>query len=338
MVANRLRTIGIRSVQEDTNKACTAILVHVHMDKTGSMPDYKHIYKMSQDLIEAHSSSTQSQPIGLSSLAVYPDVPPPELVKLSYLPEDPPVIKVLPKLLNLIANHIPVTRNNRLLLDESNWKQAHASSSSSNNAMYDCTQNMMLCTQQIASQGQNPTLNAHIQMCSPSSSKPSLTVPTVAVPPFAITNIDNQPFFPAHHTSVSITSEASSAFHPSMRLHVIDLQTKVAATTCDICAKPAGDYISSKPHRTLADYASLEFDQLTKRKPNDEIKPAQSFHASSKPTSIKSSTLKLGCPRCRGSIGGCSTCKNANYNGIRLHGKTEWEKHMKMSRRARLTK
>jgi hypothetical protein len=337
VVANRLRAIGIKSIKEDTKKACAALLIHVHMDKGLPMPAYKHIYQMSQDLSQAHSSSTQQQPIGLSSLSTYPDVPPPELVKLAYHPDEPPVIKALPKLLHLIANHTPVRNTSSLLRDEPAVKKSDDSSSSSSIAMIDCMKNMMLCMQQIASQGQKPALNTHIQMCTPSSNQPSMLVPPVSTTPLAIQDIGQQSTMPTHHP-VTITSSAASTFKPKMRLPLIDHIAKVAASKKDSDHKQADESTSSKPHMTLEDYERMAFDQLTKRTKKTKDKPAQPKKASSKPTAGNVSSLKLGCPRCRGSINGCSTCRVPTYNGIRLHGKTEWEKHMKMSKKARLTK
>ena len=123
-----------------------------------------------------------------------------------------------------------------------------------------------------------------------------------------------------------------------MRLPLIDHQAKAAASKVDSGQKPSDDSTCSRSHMTLEDYEKAAFDQLNNRKPKAKAKPAKSLETPSKHTAKTGSALKLGCPRCRGSIGGCSTCRNVNSNGIRLHGKVEWETHMKMSKRSRLTK
>ena len=92
VVANRLRLLGIRSLKEDTKKWCTALLVHVGMDKSGQMPPYSMIYQMVQDLVQAH----QTSPLVLShvkTFTVFPEIPPPEFVTGAYPTEDPPVMK-----------------------------------------------------------------------------------------------------------------------------------------------------------------------------------------------------------------------------------------------------
>jgi len=142
---------------------------------------------------------------------------------------------------------------------------------------------------------------------------------------------------PTHHP-VTITLSAASTFKPKMRLPLIDHIAKVAASKKDSDHKQADESTSSKPHMTVEDYERMAFDQLNKRTKKTKNKPAQPTKALSKPTAGNVSSLKLGCPRCRGSINGCSTCRVPTYNGIRLHGKTEWENHMKMSKKALLTK
>ena len=86
---------------------------------------------------------------------------------------------------------------------------------------------------------------------------------------------------------------------------------------------------------SLEDYENASFSELAKKKPRKAetvMKRPASNKAASASGNIKNDSniqLALGCPRCRGSINGCSTCKNAAYNGLRLHGKAAWEAHVK---------
>ena len=75
VVAARLRSIGVRSLKEDTKKAAVALIVHVGMDKSGSMPAYKMIYQLVQDFTKTHASCSNQHIPGVVPLATYPEHP-----------------------------------------------------------------------------------------------------------------------------------------------------------------------------------------------------------------------------------------------------------------------
>ena len=140
-----------------------------------------------------------------------------------------------------------------------------------------------------------------------------------------------------------------SEFKPKMRLPLIDHVAKQSShqkqspPSCPVQKEAIMDIACAKPQMSLQDYEQLAFEHLNKKKKSTTDEPGpkapkQRTASSKQKARQPSNGLKLGCPRCRGSVNGCSTCRSENYNGIRLHGKAEYEKHHKASKRTRITK
>ena len=118
IVCRRLRRLNMSSLHEKTVKACTALLVHVAMDKCGSMPNYADIYKLSHDLRNTFALTLGQKVDNVSSPTTYPSTPEElgtEFMSYAYDSNDPPVRKELKHLADLIANHTPVRNTSALL-------------------------------------------------------------------------------------------------------------------------------------------------------------------------------------------------------------------------------
>ena len=101
-------------------------------------------------------------------------------------------------------------------------------------------------------------------------------------------------------------------------------------------AEPESAGGAAEPEMSLEDFETQAFNrtQVIRKKPAASSKTLSACPKAG----AKKEQLKLGCPRCRGSVKGCSTCKNPDYNGFRLHGKAAYEKHMKMKTDKKHTK
>ena len=134
VVASRMRSIGIKSLHEDTKRWVVALLLWLALKRSnGKMPPYLWIYCLVQDIYSCfHSTATlsttagsaatgsDSKPSELSSLKVYP-LSPADLgddwIKQAYGKTKPVAPPELQGLSNLALNHVPVRSSSSLLTD-----------------------------------------------------------------------------------------------------------------------------------------------------------------------------------------------------------------------------
>ena len=118
IVCRRLRRLNMSGLHEKTVKAFTALLVHICMDKCGSMPSYADIYKLSHDLRNTFALTLGRKVDNVPSPTTYPSTPEElgtEFMSYAYDSDDPPVRKEMKHLADLIANHTPVRSTSHLL-------------------------------------------------------------------------------------------------------------------------------------------------------------------------------------------------------------------------------
>ena len=64
-------------------------------------------------------------------------------------------------------------------------------------------------------------------------------------------------------------------------------------------------------------------------KPSPKAKAKAKGKAKAKAKTNNHAAAVYGCPRCRGILTGCPTCRSSSYDGIRLPGRDAWKAHMK---------
>jgi hypothetical protein len=330
VVATRLRLIGVKSLKEDTKKVCTAMLVHCFMQKSSKMPSYKVIYQLSLDLSQAHASCITQAPATLSSPAKYPEKPQllgQDWMAIAYSPSDPPVEIQLENLSNLVQHHTPIRTTSKLLLDASSQSSQKASSAGDGSSI----QQIVTCVAEM-SKAFTTGLQNHLQLkiatpqqqCLPPLPEPVLPM---ALPPSPADKTLNT------RLDLDLASVAQT-FKPTPRLRLPLVQPPPALADAEGDGDQDQAAPATKKFKSLADYEQAAFDNLSKKKLiKASVMKRPASNSSAKPAAIaqpsKRSEVLLGCPRCRGSINGCSTCQNPCYNGLRLHGKAVWEAHVK---------
>ena len=92
-------------------------------------------------------------------------------------------------------------------------------------------------------------------------------------------------------------------------------------------AKPHGKKASAKPSPKAKAKAK---GKPASAKPSPKAKAKAKGQAKAKAKANEGHDAVIyGCPRCRGNPLGCPTCRNPNYNGIRLPGREAWKAHMR---------
>lgn len=320
VLATRLRLVGVKSLKEDTKKWCTALLVHCFMQKSGKMPPYRMIYQLSHDLSQAHASCITQTPATLSCPNRYPDKPQSlgkSWLEVAYSASDPPVEVQLHNLGNLVQHHTPIRATSKLLADTPMFEARKQSQPLELGNMQQLADSITKLSTAFSTGFQNHDVRAlpSPQQCLPPSFQPSLPL---ALPPV--------PEISAPVPEANLASAAQS-FKPTPRLRM-HLSKPPCSSDQDLATKDSAE-CATKCLKSLEAYETASYNDLVSKK-----KPAKACKAEVLKRPAASSTdpeaeLLLGCPRCRGNINGCSTCRSSNYNGVRLHGKTAWEAHCK---------
>ena len=336
VVATRLRLVGVKSLKEETKKWCTAMLVHCFMQKSGQMPPYKMVYQLSQDLQQAHSSCITQTAASLSCPLKYPEKPHmmgQSWMEIAYSASDPPVEVQLDNLGNLYKFHTPIRETSKLLLDDASHSSQKVPSSSDDGSM----QQIANCLSEFSKIVTTGFHNHSLQMLpSPQQSLQILPQPKpmlpLTLPPVASASPQE---------ADSELASTAQQFKPSPRLRLSLAMPSASSSSHEAttmgCGNDGADAVATHPkqHMSLEEYERASFEELAKKRQrkNDNVmkRPAASKAASASGNTKNdgNTELALGCPRCRGSINGCSTCRSAAYNGLRLHGKSAWEAHVK---------
>ena len=335
VVATRLRFVGVKSLKEDTKKWCTALLLHCFMQKSSKMPPYKMIYQLSQDLSQAHASCITQTPANLSCPTKYPEKPQllgQSWVEVAYAAEEPPVEMKLENLTNLVQFHTPIRATSKLLNDASvASSQKSALTGDTNNL-----QQIALCFSEISKAFTSGVQN-QVLLKLPTPQQQALAD---AIPPTLPLVMPTVPSPVPFSTGLDLASVAQQ-FKPTPRLRLPLAKPQASDDTAqveghdeEVMPAPTG---SNQP-KSLEEYETAIFEGLKQKKLKKATtvmkRPAaQKVSSTSAPsTPTKNKVLELGCPRCRGSTNGCSTCRNPAYNGLKLHGKAAWEAHWKLQK------
>lgn len=94
-------------------------------------------------------------------------------------------------------------------------------------------------------------------------------------------------------------------------------------------AEPADTQTKPKPKIQAKAKAKGKAKPTPKAKAKGKPGPKPKAKATAKKKAKgQAGALLYGCPRCRGNVKGCRTCRSPTYQGVRLHGRERWRAHM----------
>ena len=323
LVAKRLRACGMVSLREDSKKWCTAFLVAVEMQKSGTAPPYDEIYRWSVSLHEAFVNLPNSN---VPARNIYPEHPSKlgnDWILSVYGPDDAPAPKDMPGLAAQVQSHTPIRNTSSLL----SWNQAKPGSKRKSNDkdMLDGLVNALVKKAMDASH--NNSSSPALDFSSLKPKQPALPIHGNQVVANAGQSSSSSPDkAPAAGTNPEVLSEAMVA---------VGIEQGTPEQSSPETAK-----CSDKTSKTLADFEQEAFEALQKSKqkgtkqmkkpaaaaPKAKSNAKSAGKAASKKIIPSASSKKMvyGCIRCRGNTAGCSSCQNPNFLGLRLPGRSAW--------------
>lgn len=343
VVARRLKLLGLKSMHEQTKKWFTSVLVHLLVDKTKQIPEPNWVYKLSQDLAQAFDSCATRPSNNLCGFLVYPSKPEDlgeEWLKLAY-GDERPIAKDLPKLMYIFSNHVPIRSTSNLLKKQSgsfssesqsvgrNMLQALADELRSHRGLSGLLQPDRASSINIdyfGSQSRPSQATAGSQgEVVPCQAGQANTGSQDAMVSFLAGQANTGTEVPtASVGQADGTMVLASQFQPTQKRCL-----RVPLGQEESKGLPIAAEESQTSEPSLESLEEKAFEQIgqskcVKKRPAGKCEP-KTIVSEPKNNDGK----KLGCPRCRGSINGCDTCKKPSYRGVVLHGKAAWEKHVK---------
>ena len=323
VVVQRLRRLNCNTIKEDTKKWTTGLIVNLVVDKVGQLPPYPTIYKLSQDLCQAHASSQVRANAGLPSPATYPPYPTElgaSFLQLAYDDKDPPVSKSMPKLAQLVQFHIPV-RNTSKLMQPSGAPSSHPMACGSNmQALSPLLELLQQMNKRVPEQ-------ALLQMTPLKRSKSSLALEMGSMSCVVAPALQKEQVAAAP-TMLAVPDQLPTAlaFQPRLRLPAFSGHPVRPH-------QPAKVEPSAAPSMSLEEYETAAFEALKQKKIRSKGVEEESTAATTfkKPAGAKNTHLEghiLGCAKCRGSFAGCTQCRKPDFKGVRIYGRDAYEKHV----------
>ena len=328
-----LRRINLVAMKEETKKAWTALVVYFWVQKHGELPAYWTIYDWSRDLAKSLEDCATKPHESLPLLSKFPTDPRAlgaEFLQHAFGGQEP-TQKSLDGFTNIMVHHTPVRTTSKLLRGgRPSADQTKKTVSDSNNASA-CL--VKLFTQMLAKDS--------------SPQKPSLSVPTTRV-----RSKSCSPHVPEELSTTAAEPEDTSVKKRALERIKLSRDSptvppppkswtgfgafKPEATANaedDGLPAPAVEAAEEPPAKKLEAYEQEAFDKLSKRKRSSSaqelrMKPAASKTPTSKPSG------SYGCSRCRGNLNGCPTCKNPNFQGLRISGPTAYAEYLKKKKAA----
>ena len=165
VVVQRFKSLGIKSLHEQTVRWAVALLVCLWSDKIGKLPGYNMIFELVKDLKKAFETapgdvSRASLPFILKFPEHTADLPE-GFVEKAY-GSDPPVVKTLEKLAHVALHHVPLRSNSKLLAGCTSQTGSTAASGSATQPMAEIIRQAIL-----QAQSQHQQQHPHIQMLQP---------------------------------------------------------------------------------------------------------------------------------------------------------------------------
>ena len=323
IMASRMKKIGLMSLKECTKKMAVAILFWYEKQRTGSIPSIQMSYSLATDFLQTFHSCTEVMPDGVKTLVSYPLLPdalPTDHFQAAYGDERPASIS-MPELQLIYKNYVRVRNSCKELAENTASKHPSAAATQApaltqpghqadpatggSRVLADLLVNFM--STQFVEQtralfaGQLPRQDLDIHY-------------NKRIPPEAV-----------HHVS-GTTAPLTDGAAP------LPLANDTAAHVPPAEEKNTDKAANEKDAMDLEAFERQAFEQLQARKPackaaskKGAMKKPSSSTQQAKPNQKKSTALKLGCKKCRGSKNGCDQCRNAGYTGLRCT-KEEWKK------------
>ena len=359
-VAQRLRAVGLQSLQEQTKKHAACVIAHVVWQSTQRMMSSTDLYQLCQDVHHAFTNTRSGFPADPPTQVLRFPLTPQELgaeyVAAAYPQEqpEPRVLQSLPR----VAAACPVRETSKLLRAEKGapvQTQAHATlqPNSAPEPLLLMAKSMAAFMQQLGMAGASQEPSIHLRTAgkqvqahaagsscwqSPSPAGPlALCLPAPAAPapsaPAASAPAASAPAAAPALTQQDIAGEPSKAALPE---HAHEPQ-KAEENSLQAMEEQAFQQLAKRRQgmkKRPAAAPSASESAPSKKGPGaakaaaakpavKEAKAGAAKSAASKPAKAKAGALKLGCKRCRGSRNGCETCLSADFCGERLN-RAEW--------------
>ena len=357
VLAERCKLLGVKSVNEQTKKSLTALLVCFEMKKGAARPAYECIYKLSQHVQQCILSCQVEIPAGAVSLQAYPSSP--QSLSAAHLSasyaSDKATQVHFPDLPVIAQHHTPVRSTSSLLRGATLQKKPAADrsesapTSSSTQAFFDpmvlqdVIANFWQCSRQML---QPDSYNLQMLPAAKARAQQQLAD---AAPGDALDT--RRPSFSAGSAS-SVSPDRST----------LPTGEPAATTASPSTASPAradnaapDKYMSAEGSASIDDFENEAFNQLKQKrklpaKAKGKCKPQKKAKASpkakatakaeakakakatSKPATSNAGDL-YGCCRCRGNANGCSSCLSDGFQGIRLPGRQAWQNWMNSNKK-----
>ena len=336
ILAMRLRRLGLTSLKEETKKWCTALLVHVQMQRT-CMPPYDDIYRLAEQLQSVFNSCVVTK--RASGVTMYP-LHPKELgkhfVEQAYDQDDPPTAKEIPDLSSIAANHTPIRSASKLL----SWNQQQPGKKGNNPVEFEKMLENFLGRFVGNQAGQQESSSASSLMALKPGRKPQVAPPAslLQTSQSQTAQLETSPAAPEPAPAVPALPSAE----PEAQLAMVSPQVEPSASEqasssnnlVGTVAEPKSSVLQS-----LEDFEQQAFQSLqgvsqkgkgggaAQKKPAAAVsvkKPAGLLKVWKKPAGVQG----FGCIRCRGNLNGCESCLSPDFKGLRLVGRQAWKEWM----------
>ena len=362
IIANRLKLLGFTSIKEKTKKVGVALLCWYERERCGKLPSAQTAYSLSEHLLSTFQHCTTQSPEGTKPLAHWPKSPQslnPVHLRASY-GDEMPVERSYPDLALILKKDAPVRGTDKRLRQEKQQVQAKTMNQA-DTATQGC---MVVPSQPVAANVPTPLAlqgllqpdataqNNVLASMMASTMWNNLLEQSKAL--LSNNNMGGINLTINKGTSTdSMPSPASSTTRPETVAALAPLTSGTAPSTspAQSVALPLADKVEpTEPSlqgqsenqndvksKSLEDYEKEAFDKLAAKRNGKMKRPAASCPAvkastkavakpktSAVPKGKAQQTLKLGCKKCRGAVGGCHQCRNGNYKGLRLN-REEWK-------------
>ena len=319
ILAARMKKLGIKGMKESTKKVATALLLYHEQKKGNTMPTGDSIYVLSQQMMHALASSPEQTPVGVPPLAVFPAHPDglsKDHYKASYGQHELPLCKDFPGLAQLVRYNTPVRSTSKMVTVKNAERKVEAEKQMVPAGGCDPAMAMMnmMCQFMRGGMNQEPdSLKLHFLDGKRNAANPAAgsaapaTVPALPAP---------VPDTTSHHLPLAL-DDAEKDGQPNHSLQN-GQAPKDDEKSLETFEKEAFQKLAAKDQKKAAKGGGM-------KRPAAKMEVADKSRGS-KPTNTKTEkTLKLGCKKCRGSVNGCTQCRNPGYKGQRMD-RAEWVK------------
>ena len=331
ILAERLKSLGLRSLKESTKKVATSILCVFELRRTKKLPPYACIYQLQAHLGNSFKACSQTAAPGVPPLASYPCRP--EDLGEAFLEKayqgEKPEPRYLPELADLVKNHVKVRDTAKCL---------QGTMVSSSKGLSETCQMQPAVPQPAVQTQQGPpaqdtqpgSAEFMSQMMSwMKSSQEAFQKITAAKTTEMESN--KEPTLPLH--SIALPGGAPSVEKPAAVQTPVQEGNQLAVAEKSLEEFEQEAFNHQKDKKALKNTAKvMKRAAAAKPGPKGMKRPAAAASSqTSQPSSAPAAAppgaeVKLGCSRCRGALDGCEQCQRPDFTGVRLHGREAWRR------------